>query len=259
MNALKFQSKFAEGMLKFVKRLFTRQTSAFLIIFGRRESGKTNLAFVLAEIVYYLGIIENIATNIRIIKSPFPIEKVTNLDDLRYWCKDKRGKKLYLFDEMGKAFRRRTPMAGLNIQIIDDLQILRKYKLSTIGITPNEKYVDSTALGSDILDGVFIKPQKFKDLKKNQKIALYYDELEGFKKDLYNIPRSSIEFDTWDVATFQQSSYKYPKFKEEDKEMLWKWCNGATAKSLDLTRTQIRRIAHKFIRVNLKKELQSNI
>lgn len=233
-----------------IRGIFTRATSAFIIIFGRRETGKTDLSLLIAEILYSLGIVKWVATNIKIYHSPFPIEHITSLEDLRLWCQTHEGLKLFILDEAGKAARRRTPMASLNIKILDDLQILRKYKLSSIWIAPAEKYIDSASLGSDVLDAIFSKPNF-----KNPKVALYDDLLEDEHKSITDIPPTSIEFDTWDVAPFtERSAKKVPKFKDKDLEMLWKWSHGETCKGLGLFPTQLNRILRKFVKEVLERE-----
>lgn len=234
----------------FIVHLFTRATSAFIIILGRRETGKTDFALLIAEILYNAGIVKNIATNIKIHKSPFPITHIDNLDDLRFWCKNTPGKKLFLFDEYGKVMRRRTPMSRLNIKLIDDLQILRKFKLSTVAITVNEKYIDNAVLGTDILDGYFFKPNY-----KNPKLALYFDYLENYTHTIMGIPRTSIGFDTYDVAAFKEHGVTAkPQFKDRDLEVLWDWSHGMTVKDLKLHPQQINRLTRKFIKEVLERE-----
>ena len=236
--------------VKIITNLFSRQTSTCVIIFGRRGSGKTDFSLLIAEILEHENIIKNFAANVKIYNSSFKIERITNLDDLRFWCKNTKGKKLFILDEAGKSLRRRTPMSSLNVKLLDDLQILRKYKLSIIFIAPHEKYVDSAALGSDVIDAVFIKPNF-----KNPKIALYDDWLEGTSLTFTDIPRTSINFDTWDVAPFtEHGPKKKPKFKDRDLEILWDWSHGATVKDLGLHPQQINRLVRKFIKEALERE-----
>lgn len=233
-----------------IRHLFIRGTSAFIIIFGRRETGKTDFSLLISEVVYDENIIKNVATNIKIYNSPFEIRHITNLDDLRLWCRETQGKKLFIFDEFGKAFRRRTPMARLNVKLIDDFQVLRKYKLSTIAITVDEKYIDNVALGSDILDAVFFKPNY-----QNPRIAIYMDNLEYTRKTINNIPRTSIDFDTWDVAPFKEHGVKAkPAFKDYDLDVLWDWSHGMTVKALGMHPQQINRLTRKFIKEVLERE-----
>jgi len=239
-----------QEFISFIVHLFTRGTSAFLIILGRRETGKTDFALLIAEILYNKSIIKHIATNIKIKSAPFPITHITNLDDLRYWAENTRGKKLFLFDEFGKAMRRRTPMSSLNVKLIDDFQVLRKFKQSTIAITVNEKYCDNVALGSDILDGYFIKPNY-----QNQKIAYYYDCLENYGKSINGIPGTSIDFDTWDVAPFKEHGPTIkPQFKDHDLEVVYEWSHGKTAKDLGLHSMQLHRILKKYCKELTERE-----
>ena len=235
-------NRFTEDFVNFITYLFSRRTSAFYIIRGRRESGKTDFALLISEVVYYSGVIRNIATNIRIYEAPFTIEYITNLMDLEHWCSTLKGKKLYILDEAGKSFRRRTPLSKLNIRLLDKIQILRKYKLSLIFITPHEAFIDSAIWGTDVLDGVFTKSDE------NPKIALYDDYLESFTKNLYDIPPTTIKFDTWDIAPFTEKSTKTPKFREKDLEILWEWSHGKSYKDFGLHPNSMNRLVRKFVR-----------
>lgn len=237
--------------LDLIRKLFNRGTSAFLIIFGRRETGKTDMSLLIAEILYALGIIQEFATNIKIYESPFPVKHITNLDDLRLWSRDNQGRKLFLFDEYGKAFRRRSPMSSLNVQLIDDLQILRKFKLSTIAMTVDEKYIDNSSLGEDVLDGVFIKFNY-----KNPKVAFYKDLLEDFSKRIIGIPRTSVKFDTYDVAPFREHGERTkPAFKEKDLALLWDLTHGKTSKELGLHGQQVCRLWRKYVKEMLERDI----
>jgi len=246
---LKGLKQLKKPFLTFIAYLFKRGTSAFIIILGRRETGKTDFALLIAEILASKGIIKHFATNIKIYNAPFIIRHVTNLDDLREWSEETKGPKLFIFDEFGKSMRRRSPMSSLNVQLIDEFQILRKHKLSVIAITVNEKYADTAVLGSDVLDGYFSKPNY-----KNQKVAIYVDLLEGFSKGITGIPPTSIDFDTWDVAPFREHGKDAkPKFKDKDLNILWEWSHGKTYKDVGLHKMQINRLVRKFIRQTLEK------
>jgi len=140
-------------------------------------------------------------------------------------------------------------MSSLNIKLLDDLQILRKYKLSLILIAPHEKYIDNATLGSDVLDARIIKNPW------NPKIALYVDYFRSTPIEFYDVPRTSVKFDTWDVAPFTEHGPKQkPKFKDRDLEILWDWSHGATVKDLGLHPQQINRLCRKFIREVLERE-----
>jgi hypothetical protein len=227
-----------------IKYIFGRQTSTFIMGFGRRESGKTDFMLEIMEILYNAEMIESFATNVKIYQSPFPIEHITSMPDLEAWCQTDPRKKLFGLDEAGKALRRRTPMAKLNIELIDNLQILRKYKLSTIMLAPADKYIDGASLGSDVLDGYYIKPEF-----KNPKIGLYTDLLEKFTKHLKDIPPTSVKFDTWDVAPFTLKGKKEPpKFNDSDKQMAYDWSHGKTWRELVKNPNELNRVLRRFVR-----------
>ena len=240
---------FEDVILKLFNRL-----SVCIVIFGRRGSGKTDLSLLIMEILEREKQIVNFATNIKVSDSPFPIDYITNLQDLEFWCQNRRGKKLFILDEAGKTLRRRTPMSGLNIEFLDNLQILRKYQLSMILVTPHEKYLDSASLGSDILDAVIVKPNF-----KNPKIALYDDLLEDEQFTVKDLPPTSLHFNTWDVAPFKkESSTRIPKFKDKDLEQLWLWSHGKTIRELGLYPMQLNRLSRKFIKEIMERDYNTS-
>jgi hypothetical protein len=207
------------------------------------------MSLLIAEILKSTGKFEHFASNIHLYDCPFEIKHVTNLPDLKEWAEINIGKKLFILDEAGKAFRRRTPMAKMNIELMDNLQIVRKFKLSYIWIAPHEKYLDGSSLGSDILDGVFLKPYF-----KNRKLAIYEDQLEGFNFTLTGIPPTSIKYNTWDIAPFTlKRPINKPDFTDSTLEALWEWSHGKTIKDLGLHSQQLNRMTRKFVRETLEK------
>lgn len=234
---------------KFISHLFNRRTSAMIFIAGSRETGKTDFSLLIAEILNETKVMSWFGSNIKIYESSFPIEHITNLDDLRSWCENRQGKKLFILDEAGKTLRRRSPMSSLNIALLDQLQILRKYKLSLILIAPNERYVDSASLGSDMLDGRFWKPNY-----KNPTEAVYISELDHTSITIDHIPKTSIHFDTWDVAPFKEHGTAIkPKFKDEDTQLLWDWSHGKLNTPNNIMRVRLSRLRMKFIKEVLEK------
>jgi hypothetical protein len=233
--------------------IFTRQTSTIAVILGRRGTGKTGKMLLIDEILNKYKEFSKFtayATNTKIENSPFPIEHITNLDDLRSWAENTKGHKVFGFDEIGKAMRRRTPMGALNIQLLDEFQVLRKYKLSTVATTIDESMVDKQFLGDQMLDGFFSCP-----VFNNPKIANYVDLLESFDDSFNDIPKTSVAYDTWNSSPFTlHSPNGTPKFSDKDRQVLWDWSNGKTAKDIGLERTQIARITKKFIKEVLERD-----
>ena len=240
---------------KEILRLF-RRLSVCILMLGRRDCGKTDASFLIAEILARHNIVKHFATNVRVYESDFPVDRITNLDDLRFWCKNRAGRKLFILDEAGKSLRRRTPMSSLNIKLLDELQILRKYQLSLILIAPHEKYIDTAALGTDVLDAVIIKnPYGLENVIKGRKIALYEDLFGERVIEFHDFPPTNVRFDTWDVAPFtEKAPTATPKFKDRDLQILWEWSHGKTAKELGLHFMQINRLVRKFIKEVMERE-----
>ena len=233
--------------IEFIKYIFKRQTSNYFLTLGRRGTGKTDMNLLILEVLNFLGY-ENFASNIQIKESYFPINHISNMVDLEDWASNTPGSKTYVLDEYGKAFNRRKPMSKINLEIIDKLQILRKYKLNLLAVTIDTKYIDKTGLGADVLDGIFRKPYF-----NNQKIALYHDNLQNLHERIKNIQRSRVHFNTWDVAPFTLSKPTgKPKYKDKTMEILWDWSHGKTYKDLGVHPQQINRLTRKFIKDSLE-------
>ena len=239
-------------LIELILHLFKRQLSAFIVIFGRRGSGKTDLGLLILEILKNLNHSSLFATNVGVKDNCFPIEHISDLDTLRLWCKDNRGKKTYLFDEIGKGLKRRSPMSNLNIELINDFQILRKYQLSIIATTIDSQYIDKAVLGPEILDGYFVK-----ESWKNPQLASYVDYLEEFSMSFADIPGTLIKFDSLDSAPFKRHGEKQkPKFKDEHLNILWgSAVEGKTYKDLGIHQQELTRIWKKFVKVTLESQV----
>lgn len=241
-------TEYSTDPVEIIRATFRSRISVCVLITGRRDTGKTDMGLLIAEVLGFQPEIipySKVATNVRIYpESKIKFVYINSLEDLEYWCKNTQGKKLYIFDEIGKSIRRRSPMSSINIEFIDQLQILRKYKLSMILIAPAEKYIDSSTLGSDILDVAINKPYP-----KNRRVALYQDLVDNERFTFKNIPSTSIRFDTWDIAPFtKQSLDKKSRFKDEDLEFLRVTFNHLNPVPLTAQeRTRKRRLTSKFV------------
>jgi hypothetical protein len=235
--------------------IFEQRESVFIYIKGRRGSGKTDIGLYITETLNDCSDIKYFATNIKIYESDFPIEPIDNLDDLRLWAYGNQGRKLYILDEAGKVYRRRTPLSRVNVDFLDDFQTLRKPKLSFIQIAPADKFLDSASLGSDMLDLILTKPTA-----KNKSLVIYDDQLEDDYHKFSNIPPTRIKFDTHDSALFtRHSKIQTPQFKDKDLQYLWEWAiNNKTCKDLGLHSMQINRLSKKFIKEVLERDYHSS-
>ena len=230
---------------------FRERTSVCIFIKGRRGTGKTDLGLLIGETLLDEGIIKepNFATNVAVYpSSTIKPAYINALDDLEYWAANVQGKKIYVFDEFGKIMRRHSPMSSINLALMDQLQVLRKYKLSLILIAPQDYYVDNAALGSDVLDAIIDKPNY-----RNQKVALYTDLLENVSFRLLDIPRTNIKFNTDDQAVFKLTSGK-PHFSDKCLAAFWEWSTtDATIESFHIHPETWRRELKKVVKEALEK------
>ncbi len=230
---------------RFIINIFKHGHSVVFLIEGRRGSGKTDHALLIKEIAHKYNKVQEFATNIKVKDPPFPIEYIYNLQDLEDWAKVGSNHKLMTIDESGRAFKRRSPMSKINLELLDKLQILRKYKLSLIMIAPDaSKYVDSAALGSDILD-CRIKKESWK----NPKLAVYLDTLEGDTLSLHDVPPTSINYNTWDIGNFRlKRDVSKAVFSDPELNILYQLGQGKTIAAIGEHRQKVNRIVRKFCR-----------
>lgn len=236
------------GFYDFVNKLFSHQISVFILILGRRGTGKTDFALLLAELAYALGIIKHVATNTKVFDSPFPIEHIDNLQDLEYWGKTNTGRKLFVFDEIADAMSRRRPMAALTVELIKKFNKLRKHKLSIASTTISEDVLDNAAMNRDLLDAVFRRPYFNEGNPNKCKKAYYVNTLNGRKKRFNKIPKTSVHFDSWDASPFTDKPIIVkPEFKDKDMELIYRWSKGETYEQLGVHPQQLTRAKKKII------------
>lgn len=246
----------AHNFILFVKRIFTIQISTFILILGRRGTGKTDLALLFAEILYRAHIIKYIATNTKIIDSPFPITHIDNLEDLDYWGQTKKGRKLFIFDEIADAMSRRRPMARLTVELIKKFNKLRKHKLSIIATTISDSILDSAAMDQDLLDAVFNRPFFPEKHPIKCKIAYYNNFLTGESITLEDLPKTSVDFDSWDSSPFTEKPMKTKaQFKDKDMQDVYEYSQGKTCKDLGLHPMQINRKVRKILQYFFEKHV----
>lgn len=243
---------------RYILSFFNHGQAVAGVIFGRRGTGKTDNALFIAEALFKYGLIRNFASNIKIYKTPpgLQIDYIYDLQTLDRWASISSGRKLYILDEAGKAFRRRSPMAKLNIELLDKLQTLRKYKLSLIMVTPAQKYVDGASLGSDVIDFVVVKPEF-----QNPKVGDYYDTMRGTSEGFHNIPGTSIKFDSEDIAPFTLKPGKeINTFPSKAVEFAYKNAKlGMSSEALGIDHKQMNRYYKQAIIYYVEKEVTGDI
>lgn len=247
------------NFIKFVKSLLTSQISIFIIIFGRRGTGKTDLALLISEIAHYENMVKHFATNTRILGAPFKMDHISNLQDLEYWGKKNVGRKIFVFDEIANAMSRRRPMAGLTVELIKKFNTLRKHKLTIIATTISESVLDKAAMDSDLLDGVFRRPYFPDGHPQKCKKTRYINLLNGKKRRWTGIPATTVQFDSWDSSVFTEKPLEVNRaFKDKDMEIAYRWANGETYTQLNIHPQQLTRVKKKILKILIEQHLHAS-
>jgi hypothetical protein len=169
-----------------------QKDGVIIFIDGRKESGKTDFGLKLAEYCYERGYRKHVATNIK--TESYIVEKqITDLPTLKEWLLTK-GKKTYVLDEAGKNLGKKRFMTNLSNEIMNIVQLIRHFDAVLIGIAPSATFIDSTFMDPEILDA--------RIRKKNKREAWLIDQLHRKSIGLDHIKRTSIKFDSKDIADF---------------------------------------------------------
>lgn len=167
-----------------------------IFVCGAKEKGKTDFSLWLGEYSFFMGYRTKIATNISAEASDYSIRQITNLPDLKEWLAGS-GRKLFILDEAGKHIRKLRFMTQKNIEMMDIIQVIRHFDAGFIGIAPSETFIDNNFLNTDILDA--------KIRKINKKVAKVYNYLHKESSFIYDIPPTSIFFNSKDIARFSMT------------------------------------------------------
>lgn len=196
----------------FIKRTYNRKfQSVWTATLGANQSGKTDFNLYQMEMIHALGLGDGFGSNIPDLKADFEIDFIEDFETLKKRCQmlnpdpEKYGIKRYFFlgDEMGDWAPKDQPW--LNVKFIKELQQVRKYGLCFLGCAIAR--VDSRILNEKHFHGFFEKVNKA-----NPTIAIYRDWFRGGKPaKIYDIPRTSIGFNTWYSANF----YMEPQTPED--------------------------------------------
>jgi hypothetical protein len=161
------------------------------IIYGNPETGKTDTGCLIAEIGLNEGILDTFASNIKTETG----QKITSLEEVKYWHRNETGKKLYILDEAGINDDCRNPMSRLNREIRHEIFIARKFFVHWIFILQELKDVDTWK--SSNLTGMLIEKDAANKIFYAD-IKLKWEETSPF----YDFPRTTINYDTLDIGVF---------------------------------------------------------
>ena len=188
----------------FLKHVYGKSESTFTCVVGENETGKTDFNLLQMERLHELGIGHSFGSNMESLKADFEIDFINDFETLERTCRmlnpnpKKYGLKKYFFfgSEIGKWAPR--DQAWKNTEFIEKLQTVRKYGLSML--TDAIDRVDGRVLNPRFFAGLFEKPSK-----NNKKFAIYENWASGQTFQFKNIPKTSVDYDTYETANFYMS------------------------------------------------------
>lgn len=231
-----------------LNRLFNGPS--IVIIGGTWKTGKTDFALKISEDLKNLGIITEIATNIDTYNH-YP--QISDLISLKQWLYSTRNRKLYIFDEASEHLPNTRGMSGKSVGIKGIIPQISKAHGRMIIIGHNIKKIDAEAYDTTWCRALIMKPMKpyiyFP--------AIVYSPLFPKPISIKQISPTKIKFDPYSLAPFTERPEKQIYFKEESKQRLWTWSNGATCKELGINNMQINRLLRDYVHKTL--ELEYNV
>lgn len=240
-------------------RLFSKPS--IVLIGGTWKTGKTDFSLLLSEKLlkteYYLQgpknnflpftLVNEVASNIDT-NGVYP--QITDLVSLRDWLYGSSKRKLYIFDEASEHIPCTRAMSSKSVGIKAIIPQVSKAHGRMIVVGHNLMKIDKEMLNETWCKGIF-----FKWALKN---ATIISNLLPRPFDIANIPPTSIKFDPYILAPFTERPSASVFFKDEEKQLLWKWCNGVSAKELGLHPMQIHRKVVLFVKRMLENDTHTS-
>ena len=168
-----------------------RYPAPILIVEGRMGTGKTDFALFLAENLLYWGIVDEVATNIKVQHEKF--RHISSLAELEAWLKSSKSRKLFILDEAALYVDARNPLSAMNRKFRHFVFLLRKFNAKLIAIA--QRSVDMESAVRELCLATITKLSK--------KYAVITSDLLSEPVELFNIPKTTIKFDTYDIAEFR--------------------------------------------------------
>lgn len=234
----------------FLKHVYGRSESVFTCVLGKNETGKTDFNLLQLERMNELGIAKHFGTNMRSVEAEFEIQFIDNFKTLEQTCRmlnpnpKKHGlKKFFYFgSEIGKWAPR--DQAWKNTKLIEKLQTVRKYGLCML--TDAIDRVDARVLSPRFFAGEFVKP-----FQNNKRFATYRDYATGRSFQFRDIPKTQIDYDTYETANF----YMEPQGEEGaeihlnyEHEIAFKYLDLGSWKAVGISTQEGKRCLQKVLR-----------
>jgi len=229
-----------------LNRIFNLPATIILIT-GDWKTGKTDFALLLFEELMRLGIIKKGASNI--ITQDSEIDNIQDMHSLRAWMYNDKIPKLFIYDESITGTPKRRAMSKLNVEwlkyIIPELS---KGKGKLIVITQELDFTESVFYHPTFLRGMFRKI--------NKKMAILNSPLLKTEVSFHDIPRTSIGFDPYVIATFRSERILDTSKMTENEKVAMLYTQGMGMNEIGKmfnppkNRNAVRRLLIKFLQNN---------
>jgi hypothetical protein len=186
-------------------------------------------------------VVTDVASNIDT-KGTYPF--VYDLVSLRQWLYSNNHRKLYIMDEASEHLSSRRAMTSKNVGFIQLIPEISKAHARMLVVGHQLLTIDKVLLDEVWCRGAFLKL----GLKKAQLISHLLPRPFHFE----NIPRTSVPFDPYCIAPFQEQPSGKLLFKDVDQQMLWEWSNGKSYKELGIHSMQLNRLLRKYVKITLE-------
>ena len=216
---------------------------------GVWKSGKTDFALYIAETLQKMPfgdngkekVITDVASNIDT-KGTYP--HIYDLVTLRQWLYGNNHRKLYIMDEASEHLPSRRAMTAKNVGFIQIIPEISKAHGRLLVVGHQLLTIDKVLLDEVWCRGAFLKL----GLKKAQLISHLLPRPFHFE----NIPPTTVPFDPYSIAPFQEQPSGKLLFKDVDQQMLWEWSNGKSYKELGIHSMQLNRLLRKYVKITLE-------
>lgn len=219
-----------------------------VLIEGIGKVGKTDFALKIAQDLTILPsrhatvtdpepLIMDVASNIDT-KGFYP--QIYDLITIRDWLYSNTHRKLYIFDEANEYLSNLRVMSSSNVGFTRLLPQVTKAHARMVVVGHDFGAIDKNILRNAWCKGMFRKTS----LKTALLLSTSFNQTFQFN----DISRTSVPFDPYAVAPFQEKPTGVIRFKDNEKEQAWKWVNGATANEIGLHSMQLNRLIRRILR-----------
>jgi len=224
---------------------------SIVLIGGIWKSGKTDFALYLAERLlrlplFDMTVISEVASNI---DTEGKFNYIYDLRSLRQWLYSSKKRKLYILDEASEHLPSRRAMTSKNIGFIQIIPEISKAHARMLIVGHQLLTIDKTLLDATWCRGAFIKL----GLKKAELISTLIPR----PYTINDIPPTTIPFDPYSIAPFQENAPGNVMFKDDDRQTIWEWINGKNYKELNIKPMTLHRLIKKILKCYMENDLNA--